>query len=490
MASGIADEERLTGLGDTAGDSATDRRREQLHRVAGVGSDEIAAKGHWQELVVLAEEHTAVVVIDEEPELVGDRQPDLRDVVEARELSGEALQHLQVRDRAAIVAADALLGGALALAHVEGDDEALAARLRGHHGDLRARDELARIGRVLGPDRDTGGDRQLSDGLGLERRELLADPFRERRRAVDVSRGKDHRELFTAHSADDVAHTNGRSEDVGDLLEEVVADPVSVDVVDLLEVVEIEHHHGDRLACSRRAQELLSETVVEGTVVVEAGQSVRLGLMLEPGTDVRVVDCQCGGVAEALREEELLVRERGVLADAIDVQRALELPAGDKRDCDQRLGLDRRAGNEAHTRVEVRLVREDGLAMVDRPAGDSLSERERLAHDLVGPVAPCEYGTELSIRLVRLVDVDVLVGDQLRERVRDALEQSVEALLGEHVVEDLGQAPIRLGRAARHEADLGPGCRIDGCRVGHAASFLIGRRRTRLESASAKIPRP
>ena len=101
-----------------------------------------------------------------------------------------------------------------------------------------------------------------------------------------------------------------------------------------------------------------------------------------------------------------------------------------------------------------------------------------------------EHGAQLAIGLVGLVDVDVLVGDQLGEGVRDALEQGVEALLGEHVVEDLGQASVRLCRAARHEADLRPGCRIDGCRVGHAASNLIGRRGTRLESTSAKIPRP
>jgi hypothetical protein len=40
--------------------------------------------------------------------------------------------------------------------------------------------------------------------------------------------------------------------------------------------------------------------------------------------------------------------------------------------------------------------------------------------------------------------VDVLVRDQLGERVGDPLEQGVEALLREYVVEDLGKAPVRL----------------------------------------------
>ena len=69
---------------------------------------------------------------------------------------------------------------------------------------------------------------------------------------------------------------------------------------------------------------------MEGAVVVEAGQGVGLGLVLEPGADVRVVDGERGGVAEALREQELLVGERGVLADAIDVERPLQLPARDR----------------------------------------------------------------------------------------------------------------------------------------------------------------
>ena len=126
----------------------------------------------------------------------------------------------------------------------------------------------------------------------------------------------------------------------------------------------------------RRAQELLAQPVVEGAVVVETGQRVGLGLVLEARADVGVVDGERGGVAEALREQELLVGERGVLADAVDVERALQLPARDQRHGDERLGLDRRAGDEADARIEVRLVGEHGLAVVDRPARDALAEGE------------------------------------------------------------------------------------------------------------------
>ena len=127
------------------------------------------------------------MVVDQQAQLVGDREPDLRDVVEPGELPGEALEHLQVGDRADVVAAHALLRRALAVALVERDDQALAARLRGHHRRLGAGDELARVRRVLGPDRDARRDGERADRVGLELRELVADALGERGRAAEVA---------------------------------------------------------------------------------------------------------------------------------------------------------------------------------------------------------------------------------------------------------------------------------------------------------------
>jgi hypothetical protein len=153
----------------------------------------------------------------------------------------------------------------------------------------------------------------------------------------------------------------------------------------------------------------------------------------------------------------------------------------DQRHRDERLGIERGARDEADAGVEMRLVREHRFAVVDRPARDALAERERLAHDLVRPLAAREYGYELAFRLVRLVDVDVLVRDQLGERVRDALEERVEALLGEHVMEDLGESAVRLGRPCRYEAHLGSRRRLGGRGLGHALfAVLIGQPRSRL----------
>ena len=77
-------------------------------------------------------------------------------------------------------------------------------------------------------------------------------------------------------------------------------------------------------------------------------------------------------------------------------------------------------------------------------------ERERLVGEhLVGVLAAREHAAQRRLGLVRLVEGEVVVGDQLADRVGDALEQRVEALLGEHVVEDVGELPVRLDERRR-----------------------------------------
>ena len=177
---------------------------------------------------------------------------------------------------------------------------------------------------------------------------------------------------------------------------------------------------------------------MEAAVVEEAGERVGLRLMLEARADLRVVERERRGIREPLRELELGLGEDAFVADAVDVEHALDLRAGDQRDRDQRLRVVRRPGDEAHTRVEVRLVHEDGLAPARRPAGDALVEAERRAHDLVGPLVAGEHRRQHRVRLVGLVDRERVVRDQVVQGVGDANEEGVEALLGEHLVEQVG----------------------------------------------------
>ena len=76
-----------------------------------------------------------------------------------------------------------------------------------------------------------------------------------------------------------------------------------------------------------------------------------------------------------------------------------------------------------HARVEVGPVRQHGLAVRDSPAGDALPEAERLVGDhLLGVVAAREDAPEPRGCLVGLVEGEVVVGDELVERVRDPLQ--------------------------------------------------------------------
>ena len=52
------------------------------------------------------------------------------------------------------------------------------------------------------------------------------------------------------------------------------------------------------------------------------------------------------------------------------------LALGHERDDDHGLGLERRARNLDRSVVEVGIVREHGLAMVDRPAGEVVDDRD------------------------------------------------------------------------------------------------------------------
>jgi len=220
---------------------------------------------------------------------------------------------------------------------------------------------------------------------------------------------------------------------------------------------------------------------VEVTVVVEAGQRVGLRLELELGADLRVVERERRRVREARCELELLVGEARVFAEPVDVQHALDHVAGDQGHGDQRLGLVvRRARHRLRARVEVGLVGAHRLAVKRCPAGDALAEVGAAVHDLLGPLVAGEHGDEDGLCLVGLVDRERVVRDELGERVRDPLEQVVEAVLRENVVEDVGQLPVRLDEGLRArgfgdgritvQREHGWHCRKE---MPHTSSFIV-----------------
>jgi len=225
-----------------------------------------------------------------------------------------------------------------------------------------------------------------------------------------------------------------------------------VHVVDPLEVVDVEHEDGHRAMSAARFLQRVQEPLVECAVVEEAGQRVGLRLVLEPRADLRIVERERSGVRETLRQLELRLAEHALLAEAVDVEHALDLRTGDERNRDERLGVDRRPRHDADPRIEVRLVDENGLSVAGRPAGHALVETDARPHDLVRVLVADDHRDEQALRLVGLVDGEVVVRNEVGERVGDAHEERVEALLGEHLVEHVGEPPVRLDdrRLRRH----------------------------------------
>ena len=243
---GVARQNGLAGGHDVTRDAVADWNLEHIHRLAR-RRGEIPAERDRHDHVTVDDEHATVVVIDQRAQLVGDRHADLADIVQAVQLAREALQHLQVRDRADVAHLHAVRFRPLVRAVAEMDEMILAARLRGHHRRFRAGDQLAWVAGVRGSFRETHRKRQPAGRTELLRRDALFDPLGQTGRAHGVGDRHDHGELLTAEAAHDVRATAGRAQRVGELGEDLVTDRVPVHIVRALEVVDVEHQHSDGL---------------------------------------------------------------------------------------------------------------------------------------------------------------------------------------------------------------------------------------------------
>src|SRR5207244_1417665 len=104
-----------------------------------------------------------------------------------------------------------------------------------------------RVGRVHGPFRDTDGERHLTRGVDRLLLEPRGQPAREAERVARAAGRHDQRKLLAADPTSNVAGADERGQRTGDGDEDLVADGVTADVVDALEIVDVEHEQGDRV---------------------------------------------------------------------------------------------------------------------------------------------------------------------------------------------------------------------------------------------------
>jgi hypothetical protein len=124
-------------------------------------------------------------------------------------------------------------------------------------------------------DRDGAG---LRVGAGLDRLpELVGHP----RRGVQLGSGQQHEKLLAAPARDEVALAQAAGQAAPDAPQHPVADGMAEVVVDLLEVIHVDQHHGARLAAALQRDEFELAALVGGQPVRQAGQRVMAGEMAQ-----------------------------------------------------------------------------------------------------------------------------------------------------------------------------------------------------------------
>src|SRR5207302_8126196 len=104
-------------------------------------------------------------------------------------------------------------------------------------------------------------DRQLQAPGKGRRRNLGTDALCKDARSGIRSLVEDQRELFAAVTRADVRLAGAGQEDLRQLREHGIAIQVAVGVVDLLEVVEVDHQEGDRVVMAARPLHLLQKSL-------------------------------------------------------------------------------------------------------------------------------------------------------------------------------------------------------------------------------------
>jgi hypothetical protein len=194
------------------------------------------------------------VVIDQCPKLVGDRVPDLLHVVESVQFPREALEHLEVGDRTNVATRGTGTVGPFGLVLLEEDGSVLSPGLSGHHRRFRTSDELAGIHRVLGPLRHADRHGDTTGGVEIRLRQAIRQAGSEPERVSRAARRHDDCEFLAAEPAHNVRGPHHVGEDLGDAHQHLVSNAVPVDVVQLLEVIDVEHEHRHGIVDTTRSR--------------------------------------------------------------------------------------------------------------------------------------------------------------------------------------------------------------------------------------------
>ena len=126
------------------------------------------------------------------------------------------------------------------------------------------------------------------------------------------------REFFAAETGHQVLRPlHLPAERIGHRAQAAIAGKVAVEVVELFEVIEIDHGERERFVMADGAIPFLREALIEGTAVGDPGESVEGGENREPGVGV----AQLSGHAPSFHEHQRGGKQRHHVEAEIDLQR-------------------------------------------------------------------------------------------------------------------------------------------------------------------------
>src|ERR1700674_5761361 len=102
-------------------------------------------------------------------------------------------------------------------------------------------------------------------------------PLQDKRQLPVIAFRKNQEKLISTHADGEIASADGAIEGGGKFLQHHIPGGVTVAVVDVLELVEIQEHDGKRMLLASRARHFGNEPLLGKPSVVETGQGVNHG---------------------------------------------------------------------------------------------------------------------------------------------------------------------------------------------------------------------
>ena len=209
-------------------------------------------------------------------------------------------------------------------------------------------------------------------------------------------------------------------------------------------------------------------------------RALRVGAAAELVVEARVRDRHRRLPREQLDELEVVLAERHLgAAGAADVHRPDHLVAGRERDDDDRLLLDRRAGDLGRARIGARVVEQHRLAVLHAPPGQALAARDREAEHRRGVLLPGQDRRQHVGVGVHAVDGEVVVRDHRLQAVGHEVEDAGRVERGEQALVDRQQPALRVDLARQRggllaQAGLGLDQLVVEARVRDGDRGLVG----------------